>query len=161
MDRCFRQGIYDTVAEVFETVFLIPLERMEDGVIHRGIGETCAGYFEVRIDLLNGCRSPAFFFFPAGLVKEIAGDFLGLDGEVMALAELTPVAKMAAKMTMGGLLARVDPRALIRAGEPRSRSIENFVPRRLFETPGAWVYKTGRGYMWVDVGRIEDVAAHC
>ena len=160
MDRCFRQGIYETLAEVFETVFLIPLERMEGGVTTRGLGDWRREYLEVRIDLLRGRNCPAFFFFPAELIKEIADDFLGLNVEAMAREELAPVANMAAKMTMGGLLARVDPGALIRVGEPQSRSIDNFVPGRLFEAPGAWVYKTGQGYLWVDVGRIEDVAAH-
>ncbi len=174
MDRNFRQGIYETLADVFETVFLIPLEHMEGidppcGVgagskllklipprvaPSREFGGWPREYLEVRVDLLRECNSPAFFFFPAELVKRIAGGFLGLDVGAMDVEELAPVARMAAIMIIGGVLARVDPDALIRAGEPQSRSISNFVPGPS-EMPGAWVYKTGQGYLWVDVGRIE------
>lgn len=158
MDKSFRQGIYETLADIFETVLLIPLESVDGGAAPRVIGVRHRDYLEVRIDLLRERNCPAFFFFPAELVKEIADNFMGLDVEAMDNEELVQVAKMAAKMSIGGLLARVDPAALIRAGEPQSRNIDNFSPGRLSEATGAWAYKTGQGYLWVDVGRIEEVA---
>lgn len=160
MDRFSRQGIYESLADVFETVFLIHLERLDEAAPSRKIWERRRDYLEVRVDLLRGNNSPAFFFFPAGLVKEIAGSFLGLDGTTMDKGELAQVGKMAARMTIGGLLGRVDPEALIRAGEPQARNIDSFNPGRLFEAPGVWVYQTGQGYLWVDVGRIGEVAHH-
>lgn len=160
MDRYFRQGVYETLAEVFETVFLIPLEHMEGGVPTRGVGEWRRDYLEVRIDLHRGRNCPAFFFFPVALVKEIADAFLGMNIEAMDMVGLAPVAQMAARVAIGGLLARVDPGALIRAGEPQFRCIDNFAPGKNYAMTGAWVYKTGQGYLWVDVGRIEEVA-HC
>lgn len=156
MSKYFRQGIYETLADIFETVLLIPLEPMDGGAAPRGAEARRRDYLEIRIDLLRERNCPAFFFFPAELVAEIADNFMGLDVESMAREELVPVAKMAALMIIGGLLARVDPGALIKAGEPHSRNIDNFIPERLAEASGAWAYKTGQGYLWVDVGRIED-----
>lgn len=160
MDRFSRQGIYESLADVFETVFLIHLEMLNEAVPSRKIRERRRDYLEVRVDLWGGKNSPAFFFFPAGLVKEIAGSFLGMDGAVMDKREVAQVGKMAARMTIGGLLGRVDPEALIRAGEPQARSIDSFDPGRLAEAPGVWVYQSGQGYLWVDVGRIGEVAHH-
>lgn len=158
MDNCFRQGIYDALADIFGTVFLIPLEPLDGGASPQVTGGQCRDYLEVRIDLLRERNCPAFFFFPAELVREIADSFMGLNGEAIDQVELAQVAKMAARMTIGGLLARIDPDAQIRAGEPRSRSIDNLIAGRLSEVPGAWAYKTGQGYLWVDVGRIGDAA---
>jgi hypothetical protein len=160
MDRFTRPGIYETLADVFETVFLIPLETLDEAVPSRKVWECRRDYLEVRVDLLRGKNSPAFFFFPAGLIKEIAGSFLDLDGATLDKGELAQVGKMAARMTIGGLLGRVDPDALIRAGEPQARAIDSFNPRRLREAPGVWIYKSDQGYLWVDVGRIDEVASH-
>lgn len=160
MDRYSRPGIYEALADVFETVFMIPLEPLEETQPSRKILERRRDYLEVRVDLLREGNSPAFFFFPAGLIQEIAGSFLGMDGTPLDKGELAQVGKMAARMTIGGLLGRVDPEALIRAGEPQARSIESFNPSRLIEAPGVWVYKTDQGYLWVDVGRIAEVAPH-
>jgi hypothetical protein len=160
MDRFSRQGIYESLADVFETVFLIHLEMLDEAAPSRKILERRRDYLEVKVDLLRGNNSPAFFFFPAGLIKEIAGSFLGMDEGIMDNGALAQVAKMAARMTIGGLLGRVDPEALIRAGEPQARNIDSFNPGRLFEAPGVWVYQTDQGYLWVDVGRIGEVAHH-
>lgn len=153
MDRYLQQGIYTALAEVFETIFLISLEPLAGAAPPREMWERRRNYLEVRIDLCSGENQPAFFFFPAGLVQEIASGFLGLDVASLDRGGLAQVGKMAAKMTIGGLLARVDPEALIRAGEPQARTIGSFTPGRLFEAPWTWVYKTGQGYLWVDVGR--------
>lgn len=160
MDRFSNPGIYETLADVFETVFLIHLEMLDEAVPTRKILERRRDYLEVRVDLLRENNSPAFFFFPAGLIKAIAGNFLDMDGNTLDKGELAQVGKMAARMTIGGLLGRVDPEALIRAGEPQARSIDSFNPGRLFETPGVWVYQTDQGYLWVDVGQINAVAHH-
>lgn len=160
MDRQVRQAVYETLADIFETVFLIPLEHLADGENSRGIPGLRQEYLEVRIDLLKERNCPAFFFFPADLLQEIAGNFLGLGGEAMDQEKLAQVARMAAGVTIGGLLARVDPQALIKAGEPQSRNIHHFVPGRLVGTSRVGVYKTGQGYLWVDVGRLDEVA-HC
>ncbi len=160
MDRFSRQDIYESLADVFETVFLIHLEMLDEAAPSRKIWERRRGYLGVRVDLMHGNNSPAFFFFPAGLIKEIAGNFLGMDGAIMDKGELAQVGKMAARMTIGGLLGRVDPEALIRAGEPQARNIDSFNPGRLIETPGVWVYQADQGYLWVDVGQIGAVAYH-
>lgn len=160
MDRFSRPGIYETLADVFETVFLIPLEMLDEAVPSRKVLECRRDYLEVRVDLQREMNSPAFFFFPAGLIKEIAGSFLDMDGTTMDKGELVQVGKMAARMTIGALLGRVDPDALIRAGEPQARTIDSFNPGRLAEAPGVWVYKSDQGYLWVDVGQIGEVALH-
>lgn len=160
MDRFSRQGIYEGLADVFETVFLIHLEMLDEAAPSRKIWERRRDYLEVRVDLQHGNNLPAFFFFPTGLIKEIAGNFLGMDSTIMDKGELAQVGKMAARMTIGGLLGRVDPEALIRAGEPQARNIASFNPGRLFEAPGVWVYQADQGYLWVDVGQISAVAHH-
>lgn len=160
MDRFSRSGIYETLADVFETVFLVPLEMLDEAVPSRKILECRRDYIEVRVDLLREKNAPAFFFFPVGLVKEIACSFLNRDGAAMDMGELAQVGKMAARMTIGGLLGRVDPEALIRPGEPQARTIDSFNPSRLLEAPGVWVYKSAQGYLWVDVGTIGGVAAN-
>lgn len=160
MDRFLRPGVYETLADVFETVFLIHLETLDEAIPSRKIRERRRDYLEVRVDLLAENNSPAFFFFPAGLIKEIAGSFLDMDGASMDKGELARVGKMAARMTIGGLLGRVDPEALIRAGEPQARNIDSFDPGRLVASPGVWVYQSDQGYLWVDVGRIGEITRH-
>lgn len=160
MDRLSRPGVYEVLADVFETVFLIHLEMLDEAIPSRKILECRRDYIEVRVDLLREKNAPAFFFFPAGLIKEIAGSFLDMDGTTMDKGELAQVGKLAARMTIGGLLGRVDPEALIRPGEPRARTIDSFNPSRLLEAPGVWVYKSDQGYLWVDVGMIGGVAVH-
>jgi hypothetical protein len=160
MDRYSRQGAYETLADVFEAVFLIPLERLDEVLPSRKIWERSSDYLEVRVDLRREGASPTFFYFPAGLIKEIADGFLGMDGTTLDKGGLAQVGKMAARMTIGGLLGRVDPEALIRAGEPQARNIDSFNPGRLREVPGVWVYHTDQGYLWVDAGGIGEVARH-
>lgn len=160
MDRFSRPAIYETLADVFETVFLIPLKMLDEAVPPRKVLECRQDYLEVRVDLQRDKNSPAFFFFPVGLIKEIAGSFLDMDSSTIDKSELAQVGKMAARMTIGGLLGRVDPEALIRAGEPQARTIGSFNPGRLAGAPGVWVYKSDQGYLWVDVGEIAEAAHH-
>ena len=160
MTRFARLGAYEALADVFETVFMVHLDTLDEAVPSRTLWDRSGDYLEVRVDLRRGRSSPAFFYFPAGLIKEIAANFLGMDGQAMDEGELSQVGKMAARMTIGGLLGRVDPEALVRAGEPQARTIESFNPKRLRETPGVWVYHSGQGYLWVDVGSIGEVVLH-
>jgi len=157
MGEFLRQGIDESLADVFESVFLIPLEPLVDAAPSREALACRRDYFEVRIDSRRQDNFPVFFFFPVGLIIEIADRFLGMDGAGMDTGELAQVGKMVARMTIGGLLGRVDPEALVLVGEPQVRTIDNFNPGQLLEAPGIWGYQSGQGYIWVDVGWAGEV----
>ncbi len=154
MDSTLQREIYETLADVFEIIFLIPIEPLNGAAPPRELWESKKDYLEIRGDLQPDGSSPAFFFFPAELVREIAGNFLGQDSNRLDQSELDQAGKMAGRMTIGGLLGRVDPEARIKAGDPQVRALDTFTPRRLNEAPGAWVYKTGHGFLWVDLGHL-------
>ena len=157
MGKLGKQGIYQTLGDVFETVFLVHLETLAGGLPPREVGEWRREYLEARIDLRCGENWPVFFFLPADLLKEIAGSFFGLSDTAVDLADLAQVGKMVAGMTIGGLLARVDPEALVLVAEPQIRMIDIFKPGCLLDNLGVGGYKTEQGYLWVDVGRLDRV----
>jgi hypothetical protein len=160
MDQLLQNEIYETLADVFEIVFQIPIEPLNGAPPPREMWKSKRDYLEVRVDLQQGGGAPAFFFFPAELVREIAGNFLGLDAGTLEHGDLVAVGKIAARMTIGGLLARIDPDAMIFAAEPQVRAIDIFTPGRLYEAPGAWVYKTGQGFLWVDLNGVATADSH-
>jgi len=154
MDQFWQREIFETLADVFEIVFLIPIEPLDGAAPPREMWQSKRDYLEIRVDLQQSDDAPAYFFFPTELVKEIAGNFLGLDVGTLDQVGLDAAGKVAARMTIGGLLGRIDPDAMILAGEPQVRAIDTFTPGRLYEAPGAWVYKTGHGFLWVDLGWV-------
>jgi hypothetical protein len=160
MDQLWQKEIYETLADVFEIVFLIPIEPLDGAAPPREMWASKRDYMEIRVDLQQGDDTSAFFFFPTELVKEIAGNFLGLDVGMLDQDGIDSAGKIAARMAIGGLLARIDPDAMIRVGEPQVRAIDTFTPSRLYEAPGAWVYKTGHGFLWVDLGWIGATERH-
>ena len=160
MGRLWQKEIYETLADVFEIVFLIPIEPLDGAAPPSEMWQCKRDYLEIRVDLLQGDDVPAYFFLPAELVKEIAGNFLGLDAGTLDRVGLDAAGKVVARMTIGGLLGRIDPDAMISAGEPQVRAIDTFTPGRLNEAPGAWVYKTGHGFLWVDVGWVGATGLH-
>lgn len=154
MGQLWQREIYETLAEVFEIVFLMPIEPLDGAAPPSEMWQCKRNYLEIRVDLQQGDDAPAYFFLPAELVKEIAGNFLGLDVGALDQVGLDAAGKIFARMTIGGLLGRIDPDAMIRAGEPQVRAIDTFTPGRLNEAPGASVYKTGHGFLWVDLGGV-------
>lgn len=160
MDQLWQREIYETLADVFETVFLIQIEPLDGAAPPREMWQCKRDYLEIRVDLQQGGDAPAYFFFPTELVKEIAGNFLGLDVGTLDQGGLGAAGKIAARMTIGGLLGRIDPEAMIRVGELQARAIDSFTPGRLYEAPGNWVYKTGHGFLWVDLGWVGATENH-
>ena len=160
MDQSWQREIYETLADVFEIVFLIPIEPLDGAAPPREMWQSKRGYPEIRVDLQQSDDAPAYFFFPTELVKEIACNFLGLEVGTLDRSGIDAAGKMAVRMTIGGLLGRIDPDAMIRVGEPLVRAIDTFTPSRLYEAPGAWVYKTEHGFLWVDLGWVGTSVHH-
>jgi hypothetical protein len=154
MEELFKQKVSETVMDVFEVLFSISGRPLDDSPPRR-LRSTEERYIEVRIDVFRGERFPAYFFFPEKLAIEVAHNFMGMGGSSLGDDKIRAVVSDAVKMTIGGLLGKVDPEAECTIEAPTARRLEGFSPGHLYGAPGTCVYETEFGCLWMDLGNID------
>lgn len=155
MDEVLREKVAETLCDVFGVMFSVAVKPLRDFPPGRNNqqGESC--YFEARVDILKEERFPAYFFFPEGLAKSLAGNLGGVDDANPDDDAISDVVKDAVYMTLGGLLGKIDPEARCGLGSPVARKIREFSPGCLPQEDGIMGCETEFGYLWMDLGGIE------
>ena len=154
MEELLKQKVSETVADVFEVLFSISTRPLDDSPPRR-LRNTEERYIEVRIDVSRGDRFPAYFFFPEKLAMGVAHNFMGLEGSSLGDDKIKTVVNEAVRMTVGGLLGKIDPDAECDIGDPTARRLEGFSPGHLYGAPGTYVYETEFGCLWMDLSNID------
>jgi hypothetical protein len=142
------------LADIFEVLFFISSRPLGDLPLRKS-RNTIDRYIEVRIDISRGDRFPAYFFFPEELALGVAREFMGLESSGLGDDKIKAVVSEAVRMTVGGLLGKIDPEARCTIGAPYARRLEEFSPGHLHGAPGTYIYETEFGDLWMDLSNIE------
>jgi len=154
MEELLKQKVFETLADVFGVLFSISSRPLDD-FPPRNLRETRDNYIEVRIDVSRGDRYPAYFFFPEELALGVAHNFMGLENAGLGDDKIKAVVGEAVRMTVGGLLGKIDPDAKYAIGAPTARRLEGFSPGHLHGASGTCVYETEFGCLWMDLSNLE------
>ncbi|MBU0481868.1 MAG: chemotaxis protein CheX [Proteobacteria bacterium] len=158
MNDDLRQMVYQSLADVFGIMFYIPIEPLADQP-PREMWESEKHYVEARIAINcgDGSSFQAMFFFPEDLARNIAINFMGIDEEAVDEEKVIDAVREAANMAVGGLLGKIDPEAKCQLGIPSATMSTGFSPGGLLDAPGACVYETEFGYLWIDFGNLDRI----
>ena len=58
-------------------------------------------------------------------------------------------------MAVGSLLGKIDPEANFSLGCPECQIVRDFSPGVMLGNPGACVYETEHGFLWLDFDEID------
>jgi hypothetical protein len=155
MNDILREKVAETLSDVFGVMFSISVKPLRDFPPGRNNRDKGSCYFEARVDILKDERFPAYFFFPEGLAKNLAGNLTGFEGVNPDDDAINDVVKDAVYMTLGSLLGKIDPEAKCGLGLPVARKIGGFSPGCLPQEDGIMGCETEYGYLWMDLGGIE------
>ena len=150
-----KQKIFETMEDVFGVLFSItsrPLNKFSS----EKTNDPEESYIEVRVDVSRGDKFPAYFFFPEKLALVIAQNFMGISDIRMGDDRIKKVVSEAARITMGGLLGKIDPTAKCVVGTPVSRRLDDFCPSFLDGVSDISTYETEFGCLWMDLSNIEE-----
>lgn len=148
MDTTLRQTIYETLSEVFETMYFTFLEPLFETPPLPEI-VVADGYYEAVI-AFQGVRSGSLrFYLPNSLARGITVNFLGADEVDVNEAQVLDTVKETANMAVGSLLGRIDPAGTIKLGLPRSQVATDFSAGNLLAQPGLFLFNTEHGLLWV------------
>lgn len=156
MNEVLREKVAETISDVFGVMFSVSVKPLRDFPPGRNNHALKTCYFEARVDILKEERFPAYFFFPEGLAKNLAGNLVGPDSMNNDDDVISDVIKDAVYMTLGGLLGKIDPEAKCGLGSPVARKIGEFSPGCLPQEDGIMGCETEFGYLWMDLGGIEE-----
>jgi hypothetical protein len=154
MEALLKKKVSETMADVFGVLFSISNRPLDDLPPRkfRNVGDS---YIEVRIDISRGDRFPAYFFFPEELARGVAQNFMGLESSGLDDDKIKDVVSEAVRMTIGGLLCKIDPDARCTIGAPYAKRLDGFSPGHLHGAPGTCIYETEFGYLWMDLSNID------
>lgn len=154
MEESLQQKVFETLADVFGVLYAIPIRPLESSPPRRAM-KTEDNYIEVRVDVSREGRYPTYFFFPRELARGVASNFMDIEGAQLDEEKMDQVVKEAVRMTIGGLLGKIDPDAKCLLCEPVVIRLDSFSPGWLAGAPGASGYETAFGCLWMDLGDIE------
>ena len=154
MEELLRQKVFETIDDVFGVLFSITSRPLDDFPL-RKLNDPEEKYLEVRIDVSRGERFPAYFFFPEKLALGVAQNFMGIEATGLGDEKIKDVVSEAVRMTVGGLLGKIDPSARCSVGKPMARRLDGFSPGYLHGAPGTCVYGTEFGCLWMDLSNMD------
>jgi len=148
MDTNLRQTIYETLSEVFETMYFTFLEPLFE-VPSREEIVVADGYYEAVIEF-QGEKSGRFcFYLPRKLARGITVNFLGVDAVDVNESQVLDTVRETANMAVGCLLGRIDPDGTMKLGLPKSQAASAFSADELLARPGLFLFNTEHGLLWV------------
>lgn len=149
MDTNLKQTIYETLSEVFETMYFTFLEPLfetpgKEEIVVRD------EYVEACIDFQGSKSGGRFrFYLPWRLARNITVNFLGVDEVDVNESQVLDTVKETANMATGSLLGRIDPNGTMRLGLPQSKMATDFSVDTLLSHPGLFLFNTEHGPFWV------------
>ncbi|MEW6595581.1 MAG: chemotaxis protein CheX [Thermodesulfobacteriota bacterium] len=148
MDTKLRQIIYETLSEVFETMYFTFLEPLFETPAQEELA-AADGYYEASITFQGGKSGCLRFYLPQSLARGITVNFLGVDEVDVNEAQILDTVKETANMAVGSLLGRIDPDGTMKLGLPQSRVASAFSSADLLAKPGLFLFNTEHGLLWV------------
>lgn len=148
MDTNLRQTIYETLSEVFETMYFTFLEPLFETPSQEEVGAG-DGYYEATIAFQGGKSGRFRLYLPEKLARGITVNFLGVDEVDVNESQVLDTVKETANMAVGSLLGRIDPGGTIKLGLPQSQVAAGFSAGALLAEPGLFLFNTEHGLLWV------------
>ncbi len=148
MDDKFRQVVYDTFSEVFETMFFTFLEPVEE-IPGTDTFSDNEDYIRANISYHGPESGSVSLLMPQRLTKKITMNFLGADEEDITNEQIMDAAKETANMVVGSLLGRIDPGGKTKLHIPEANLVDDLSVRELFEHSGVILFNTDYGPFWV------------
>jgi len=147
MSEVLRETVFETFAEVFETMFFTVLETFEEPP---GKKDFVSGRFvEATIGYSGGCNGRFVFYLPWELARNITVNFLGIEEDEVQEAQIMDTAAETANMAIGSLLGKLDPGGSASLGIPKVRELADFAPQALLDDPGLFMFNTDYGILLV------------
>ena len=148
MDENLKNKVYETMSEVFETMFFTFLEPMFE-IPPEEEWNTDDSYIEASINYEGEMSGSFRFFFPKRLARQITLNFLGVEKSELDERQIADTVGETANMTVGSLLGKLDPQGSCKLGMPKTTVIEKFSPAGLVSEKGVYVYSTEFGLLWM------------
>ena len=147
MESTLQQAIFQTLSEVFETMYFTFLEPLVEMPGEENPVAT-EGYIEADISFQGERTGRVRFYFPPALARNITVNFLGVEEMDVNEAQVLDTVKETANMAVGSLLGRLDPGGGIRLGLPQSK-VTALPLDALRGEPNLFVFNTEHGLLWL------------
>ena len=149
MDDKMKQAVNLSLAEVFETMFFTILEPL-DAIPASEDWPSGKDFVEAEISYSgNGIVGELRFFFPQGLARSLAANFLGEPQDKLSDAQLVDTVRETVNMGVGSMLGRIDPNGECTLGIPKARLVDDFTPDGIIADLELYVFRTAFGFLWL------------
>jgi|GEM_PF-994191 len=152
MEEQFRQEVYQSLADIFGTMFFISVEEASSPLGEFSKEGAC--FIEGMVEISGNGVTDIKFYFPEVLAKNVAANFMGIDVDKVDDEMVLDASREATNMVVGGILSRVDPDGRCRLGIPGARKKEEFVPARELAGLSPSLYATDHGVMFLCCGEF-------
>lgn len=148
MDEQFRQLVYETFGEVFETMFFTFLEPIDE---IPGPDAFVSDDAYLRADIsYHGPHTGKFaLYLPQRLARNITMNFLGADEEDVSDEQMLDTTKETANMAVGSLLGKIDPAGDAKLHIPEAAVLEEFSVGDILQEECVFLFNTDYGPLWV------------
>ncbi len=152
MEEHFRREVYQSLADIFGTMFFIAVE--EAGEPLASCEGLSAAFVEGKVEISGNGVTEVRFYFPEELARNIALNFMGIDVEAVEDAIVLDAVREATNMVVGGILSRVDPEGRCRLGIPEANRKDDFAPAVALADSAPILYRTDHGTMFLCCGEL-------
>ncbi|MBU0728823.1 MAG: chemotaxis protein CheX [Proteobacteria bacterium] len=146
MDDQLKRTIYETMSEVFETMFftfLAPLHAAPQEINQSG------DYVKGKISYSGEVSGEVSIYFPKALARYITVNFLGFEENAVEGRQVLDTVRETVNMSVGSLLGKLDPEGKCMLNIPEAAEMSGFVPESLIEEPGLCLFNTEFGLLLV------------
>lgn len=143
--------IFETMSEVFETMFFVALEPLS--LVPDGYNsDVPKSYVVAQVEFV--CDNTGFvrIYFPLNLARSITINFLGVDASDVDQKRIKDAMGETVNMVMGSLLGKLDPQGLCMLGIPETVEIPKFVPSTILGNSKTCMFNTEQGVLFAVFG---------
>ncbi len=152
MEDQFRQEVYQSLADIFGTMFFIAIE--EAGTPLSSYDGNAATFIEGRVEISGNGVTEVRFYFPVELATNITSNFMGVDIDALGDDMVLDAVREATNMVAGGILSRIDPQGRCRLGIPTAERKENFDPAEALPVADTTLYTSDYGILFLCCGEL-------
>lgn len=148
MEQGIKVKIGESAAEVFSTMYFMPVQVLED-IPSEENWNLDTRYISAKISFTGPMNAAVCFFFPSIMAKNIAERFLGIDAADISEQQALDTMKEAANMVIGSFLGKVDPEGVCKLGIPIAEFISEFSPVGSDSDAELLALISEFGYLWI------------
>ncbi|MBU0486149.1 MAG: chemotaxis protein CheX [Proteobacteria bacterium] len=153
MKDSLQKAVYATLAEIFGTMFFVPIEPLDEfppAESWQGGGDS----IEAVIGFNHQESGKVRFYFPLALARKVSANFMGIKESDLEDRQVVDTIKECANMTVGCLLGKIDFEGVCSLDIPEAQEITGFSPEQLAVFPDLCVFETEFGLLWVDCAAV-------